>query len=736
MKNTLFPSVSICSLLLLLGACGQNPGQKTLESDYLSVTIDSKGCIRSLLDKDNKQEYAPEQYAAPLLSLYVGNDSAITPTSARFDDDLIILSYPGGKTARVEATENDTHIRFRLVELENRGDVDNIVWGPYHTTIREYIGDMIGVVSNDHYTLGLVAGDDNTTTGLPCDGDWSQMYYYVHSVDPEKQPLPDSLYEGQKFRIGGDGWSDVAFASRSEEFFYMSAGNGASFDPATNTSSFVMHARDRRRPQTIFFTLLPGFTGINEPRHHDVETIDVDFLPSTVALFGCPKDKTLKTIEQIVKTEGLPYVTQYGKWVRDPESFRADIAWWGPHDSLISYAKQLGIRAIQDEGMGEYYPNPADRWAGKKIRYGGEQIPIEAFTARSNPEGIAYGLHTLCEFLQPHCSDVSPVPSDSLCLVLRTRITDAIDATQTDNIRVADTSWLNEHGTWHCNKLNVLKLGKELLTYEGVTTTPPYTLTGVTRGAYNTQAQPHPAGETLGKLQMNCYNGFVPNMALQDAYADYYARLLTDGGMNYVDFDGQESFIYSGHGFYTMKRFYRLLMEKFREYGGKELRIMGSGVTYGNWLFMANSNTGGGNHVFNPVTNEWGIQGKDVRNINMNNFVPPTFGIQTFDPAWSLQTIENLQSKAIAWDAMYMLGLSEEAVEKCASKYELFRAFRTWEDARVACAFPQELKIEMREADKLYHLEQNDANSWTLYQVSPTGEYTNPRTLEAKYEAE
>lgn len=42
----------------------------------------------------------------------------------------------------------------------------------------------------------------------------------------------------------------------------------------------------------------------------------------------------------------------------------------------------------------------------------------------------------------------------------------------------------------------------------------------------------------------------------------------------------------------------------------------------------------------------------------------------------------------------------------------------------------------MREADKLYHLERNDANSWTLYQVSPTGEYTNPRTLKAKYEAE
>lgn len=83
---------------------------------------------------------------------------------------------------------------------------------------------------------------------------------------------------------------------------------------------------------------------------------------------------------------------------------------------------------------------------------------------------------------------------------------------------------------------------------------------GVKRGAYNTTSQPHKAGEMLGKLQMNCYNGFVPDMNLQD---DYYARLLTDGGMNYVDLDGQESFIYQGHGFYSAKRFYRNLFDKF-----------------------------------------------------------------------------------------------------------------------------------------------------------------------------
>ena len=108
---------------------------------------------------------------------------------------------------------------FRLLSLENRGEVDNVVWGPYNTTIREYIGDMLGVVSNEDYTIGLFAGNDNTITGVPTDGDWNQMYYYVHTTDPMKYPLPDSLSEGQKFRIGGDGRNDVAFTDKPRSIF-------------------------------------------------------------------------------------------------------------------------------------------------------------------------------------------------------------------------------------------------------------------------------------------------------------------------------------------------------------------------------------------------------------------------------------------------------------------------------------------------------------------------------------
>ncbi|MCI7357213.1 MAG: hypothetical protein MSK40_05845 [Parabacteroides sp.] len=701
-----------------------------LDTDYLTLEIDSHGFLSSIKSKTDDKEYLSLKKGSPLLALYEGNDKAILPTSAWSKDGNIVLSFSNGAKATVVVEEKDQYITFKLLSLENRGKADHVVWGPYYTTVREYIGDLLGVVSNDQITIGMVALNDITNTGLPTDGDMNQMYYKVHTPDPIKYPLPDSLKEGQKFRIGGDGISDVAFTNRKEGYFFFNKGNGADYIP--NVGSYiVMNSRDRRQERDIFFTLIPGFNNVNVPKHQRVEAVDEDMVGSSVAFFICPKKRTLKLYEQIVKNEGLPYITNRGKWVRDPEAACADLAWWGKHDSLISYASQLGVYAVQDEGLGEYYANPANRWANKTISFNGENITISEFTQIANKAGIAYGLHTLCEFLQPHCSDVSPVPNDSLCTVLKTEITNEINATQTD-ICVADTSWLNERGTWHCNNLNVLKLGKELLTYEGVSKTRPYTLIGVKRGAYNTLAQPHKIGEILSKLQMNCYNGFVPNMKLQDDYANYYAKLLADGGMNYIDFDGQESFMYQGHGFYSMKRFYRNLFDKFHEYGGNELRVMGSGIMYGNWLYMGNGNIGGGNNMFNPVTNSFGIQGKDERNGNNNNFICPTFGIQNFDSDWNVQVIENLQSKAVAWNATYMLGLSEKSVENCKDKASVFKAFRIWEDARRAGIFPAELKEEMKEQNNRYHLERNDNHTWTLYDVDSSGKYINPRKLEAQ----
>lgn len=704
-----------------------------LKTRYMTMKLDHRGYLVSLKDKRDGKEYIPKDYPSPLLKLYKGK-SGIVPEAATYDpgEGKIRLTYANGSVALVKFGEKDSYVRLELLSLEPRHGVEQISWGPYNTTISKYIGDVFSVVRDGKFALGIMALNDNTTSGPPCDGEMAQASYIIHTPDAKKFPIPDSLQEGQRFRIGGNGINDVAFFSHPEEYYRYMLGNGARLEPAFG-SSIVLHSRDRSVAHTIFFPEFNDFPAVKAPRHLELELTDEDYIGSAIALYGCPDPLGLKVIEQVVKNEGLPYITRRGKWIRDPESFCADLAWYGRHDSLISYARQLHVYAVQDEGLGEYYVNPANRWAGKLISYGGQKITVSDFTQLTNREGIDYGWHTLTEFVQPHSSDVQPVPNRGLCTVLKTTLARTVSMTDT-LLQVVDTSYLNERGGWDHNGVNVLRIGSELLTYNGVTTQPPYTLTGVKRGAYKTQPTSHPEGEEVVKLQVNCYAGFVPGLELQDEYADFYARLLIDGGMNYIDFDGYESFVYQGHGHYSFKRFMRRLFDQYSKLGGPYLRVMGSCVYEGTWLYMSVCNIGGNKNMFDPVSNSWGIEGKDIRYAHQSSYFPCTFGIQNMRSDWSVQTIENLQSKAVAWDATYMLGVSEAVVEKCPHKYELFKAFRTWEDARAAQVFPEDVKKDMQKQENRYHLEQISPESWQLYRVNSAGKQSKYKLLRKKKE--
>lgn len=728
-------SYPLKSLLLVLisCACASTSWAKdtSIDTQYMNMSVDEKGYITSIKDRASGKEYTPAKHPSPLLNLFKGKDY-IAPVKASYDSkaEEFTLKYANGSVAKVKAKSQGEYLRLELISLEPRNGVDHIVWGPYKTTISKTIGDILSVVRDDTFAIGLLGLEDNTTSGSPCDGEMAQSCYIIHSPDKEKYPIPENLKEGQRFRIGGDGINDVAFFSHPEEYYRFMMGNGAALQPEYG-STITMHSRDRSQPKTIFFPEFNDFPSVKAPRHMDLELLDEDFIGSAVALYGCPDEKGLKVIEQIVKNEGLPYITREGKWIKDPSAYRTDIAWSGPHDKLLEYAQKLNIKGVQDEGLGEFYVNPANRWAGKQITLNGKKIPLDEYTKILKENGIAYGLHTLTSFVQPHSSDVSPIPNKGLCTLTKTRLSKAISSSET-NIIVEERGHLNEKGGWDDNGTNVLRIGNELVSYEGISTEKPYTLTGVKRGAYKTQPTSHFPGEEVAKLQVNCYHGFIPSVTLHDDYADFYAKWLIDGNMDYIDFDGFESFTYQGHGQYAFKRFLRQMFDKYHALGGKYLRVMGSCVFEGNWHYMSVCNVGGGNHMFNPITNQWGIEGKDIRYAFQSSYFPCTFGIQNLSSTWTVQVIENLQSKSIAWDATYMLGLNEANVEKCPQKEEIFKAFRIWEDARTAQIFPAELKKEMQKQENKYHLEQIDAQTWKLFSVTESGEFANPRILKAK----
>ncbi|HKO79434.1 MAG TPA: hypothetical protein VJU78_03525, partial [Chitinophagaceae bacterium] len=404
----------------------------------------------------------------------------------------------------------------------------------------------------------------------------------------------------------------------------------------------------------------------------------------------------------------------------DPSAFIPDVCWTGNYDSCLSYTRQLGFKAIQGEGLGEFYPNRANNgYINWKLPFKNEKKEIKTFTDEAYKYGILFGLHTLNNFLQHRISsDVSPVPNDSLCIVFKRKLTKPVSATDS-LLCVDDPRYMNEYGGWEGHTENILKIGKELIHYKGVSATAPYYLTGVKRGYWNTKAANHQEGAVIEKLMTNCYGGLAPDMFLQDKLADYYAQLSDVNTMHYIDLDGEEGFLYQGHGNYAYKRFFNRFFEQCAKRNIPYMRVMGAGVTEGAWHYQSVWNVGGGTNMYFIKNRKWAIEGKDIRNIAFANYFPSTFGItESLRPNSTVQEWENLQALSVGVGVTYMMNLSEKTVEACLQKDAIFKAIRTWENARAANVFTAAIKSELANTDKQFHLEQLNEHTWKLYEVS------------------
>ena len=714
--KTIFTAACLTAFVAAAGA------QTAFQTSQARVQIDAQGFIASLVALKTGKDYSPAGHPSPLMCLHEygqPNEKLLFPTAAAYDQGKaqFTLKYRNGASAVVKTAAKEDYFRFQLVSLTPRGNVDTIVWGPLHTKIAGKIGDIIGVVRDADWAIGMLGLDDNTTTGLPTESDMQPMVYYIHTLDPVHFPVPSKYREGQRFNVGGDGVNDVAFYSHPEEYFQQAYGNGAWLEPDFG-SSVAYHARDRRRAYTYNVSLLPGFDR-SRPRHQISDPLPgIDFTNTAIALYACPDDEGLATIERIIVAEGLPHIVIDGKWVRDPSSFKPQLYWQGPVDKAIAYCEALGLKTISRE-TGEFYPSLGNNWRQGNLELtGGGSLPYADFTAEAHRHGLSHGgLHTLCVFLQGGVSrDVTPVPGEHLQTVCRTKLARDISPTDTA-IEVTDPSFLAEKGTWpRGDDSNYLRIGGEMLRYDGISAAAPWLLQGIKRGHASTAAA-HKAGEEVVKLQQNCYNGFVPDLKLMADYADYYAGLMADNSMDCINFDGFESTLYQNQGYYGPRVFCRHLYETYHRLTGKYPRVTGSCVFAGGWDYFDVCNVGGGDNMFNAVTGRRATEGKDIGNGFSSSYFPATFGIQAWHSDWSLYDAENLQAKSVGWDATYAFSVSADGIDRTGERDAIFKYYRAWENARALGVFTKEIKKQLADPAFKFHLEQPGQKTFVLYPV-------------------
>jgi hypothetical protein len=727
--------------------------QQDFSTSYFKIRIDNKGWITSMKNvtgKTSQREFSPADKPSPLLSLFDSKKNKYYhPTKAIFNKtkEAFTLHFANGSVAVVSLVPHKKYFKLTLQSLAPRNGIDNVQWGAYHTNITNLFGEIIGVARDTseavNYAIGMLALNDNTLGGTSeTVADAAPFQYMIHSPDKKRFPLPAHLHEGQVFPIGGDGISDVAFYSHKEPYYRILYGNAAQIDNQGRIS-IAYNSRDRAPERTVFFSLIPNMEA-NIPNHLDVQPLPgVDYIGSSVAFWGSPDSTALlDVVQNIVLSEGLPYPTFNGKWVKDPSAFMPDVLTsGGVYDSIVPYTQQLGFKAISLYDQGFIRPDRGNEGYIDGRNF--EKKPLKmAAGAKSHKElseiaarlGIIIGRTPITTALAPGTKDASPFPSDSLCYQQKRLLTKSIGASDT-LIFVNDPQYLDEIASWegHCKNLNMIKIGKELIHYLGVSKEAPYRLLNVKRGYWNTTTASHAAGDTIYKLQVTInygYDGLIPNMQLQDQIAEYYAKVCKVNGLAYYDFDGQEFLFNNGHGYYSVKRFFRNMFDKARTLGVPYIRFTGSTLSEGSWHYQSIWNVGGGKNLYDAETREWGSstsQGKDLRDVTFANFFPSGMGGNfPIKAGATVAQYEHIQAISVGIGSTYSLQINQKDVEACTEKYAIFKAIRTWENARAANAFPRWVKKQLADPANQFHLEQLDKDTWKLSKTDLDGKNSRP----------
>ncbi len=745
--NTNGRKISLLFLFSLLCLTTVVKAQWNFHTDYFRIQIDKRGFITSMknITVSPEREFSPSGKPSPLMLLYDGVKKVYyEPAKAYLDKsgNVFTLHYTNGSTAKVKLEPGKKYFRLTLQSLSPRKNIEGIQWGPYHTNITNLLGEIIGVARDTsetvNFAIGMLALNDNTLGGTSTTiGDAAPFQYIIHTPDAKRFPLPAHLHEGQEFSLGGNGISDVAFYAHKEPWYRIMYGNAAQVDKAGRIS-ISYHSRDRTTEREVYFSLIPHMAA-NTPNHLQVQPLPgVDYIGSSVALWGSPDSIALMDVmQEIVLKEGLPYPTVNNKWVKDPAAYVPDLLTSGGlYDSTIAYAARLGFKAISLYDMGFLRADRGNEgyidgrgYEKKPIKMTAGNLSHKTFSVQAARHGLLIGRTPITNSLAPGTLDASPVPSDSLCYQQKRLLTKNIGPEDT-LIYVNDPKYLEEIASWegHSQNLNMVKIGKELIHYLGVSAKAPYRLLNVKRGYWKTTPGIHTAGDTIYKLQVTInygYDGLIPNMQLQDKIAAHYADVCRLNGLAYYDFDGQEFLFNNGHGYYSTKRFFRQMFEKAAQQGVPYIRFTGATLSEGSWHYQSIWNVGGGKNLYDADTREWGSatsQGKDLRDVTYANFFPAGMGGNfPINANSTVEQYEHIQAVSAGIGSTYSLQLNQKDVESCPQKEAIFHVIRTWENARAANAFPRWVKKLLADPAQSFRLEAQDEDTWKLYCAKSKG---------------
>ena len=651
----------------------QSSKQHDLITNSFKVSIDHSGKFSRLTDLNKNQEY---NYLDPeniLLAIQVNGEPEY-PSSAFIseNDDLITLSYSKNKVeAKVKYQNKQEYLTFELVEINDHDKIELVSWGPIKTTINETIGETIGVVRNKDFSIGIQSLNPRTLGGFPTDDDNAPSYNIF-------------------------GTTSLVDVSDSLDILYR----GHTAYPRDYGSSLQAYTRNRSNDRII--------SNLNHKKYVAPAFKDKGVVGSKIALFGCAPDEVLNIIEKIELNEGLPHPTLNGVWAkRATEATSAYlIQGFGVHNmkEAIDLTKKAGLKYL-------YQGGPFENWGQFKLRptpFPKNWESMKECVDMAKKEGIKLGLHTLSNFITTNDPYVSPVPDKRLAIVGSTTLTKDVGEESTQ-IEIEDPTYFNQMEN---NNLHAVVIGDEIIRYEAVSDTAPWTLINCERGAFNTIATKHEDGQKIDKLIDHGYKTFLSNAELTVEMAGTLADLYNKTGLKQISFDGLEGNLSTGMGEYGELLMTKTWFDQLAPDIKNDYIMDASRPGHYFWHMFTRMNWGEPWYAgFRESQTSYRLLNQDYFR---RNFIPCMLGWFSMRDNTSLEDIEWMLARSAAFDAGYALVTSQELVEKNGFGNEILEKINQWEQARMSKAFTADQKKRMEDIKAEFTLKNLSKDYWEL----------------------
>ena len=653
--------------------------QVSFQTNQFKISLDQTGKLTELLAKTSNKNYLPVGEASFLLGIKT-NGAIIYPNQLQWrkGSSELVLTYPNNNTATIKASQNNDYISFELTQLTNALDAELVLWGPYPTIIADTIGEVVGVVRNKDFAIGIQALNVKTLGGYP-------------SVESDIQPSYDVFAGGNKVDVVKDDLNKQLF--RGDVARHMPYG-----------SSLQAYCRNRNKDRIIDNWSHPRYFA---PAYKE----DGGVIGSKLAIFGVATSDLLSVISAIELKENLPHPLIDGVWGKQTrkstESYLIMSFGESNLEEAIDLTKQAGLNYLYHEG-------PFETWGHFKLNtkeFPNNWSSLKACVEKARTQNIKLGVHTLSNFITTNDPYVTPAPDKRLARVGYSLLTETIDESIKE-IGIREPGFFDQFDN---NTLKAVVVGNEIIRYGSVSASAPWKLLNCQRGAFNTKAAAHMINDSIGKLMDHGYQVFLGNHELDQDIARTIARLFNETGLMQISFDGLEGCWSEGMGDYGKQLFTKTWFDNLRpELKGKVINDASNPGHYF-WHIYTRMNWG---EPWYAGFRESQLQLRlKNQQFYRRNLMPSMLGWFSLKPETSLEDIEWMLARGAGFDAGFGLSTSIEALKKNGRKDEILAAIRSWENVRQQGRFTEAQKQKLQDTKNEFHLQTNTSSGYELVPV-------------------